>query len=421
MNIDLSSYRNKSICVAVSGGKDSMALLHYILSHAAEYNITLSALNCDHCMRGEESASDSAFVAEYCAVNGVELYFFRADGLSFKNEQEARIWRLGCYREVVSKGLADCIATAHHLSDNAETVIFNLARGTSLAGMTGICDEPSLNLIRPMIGCTREEIDRYIEENSIPFVTDSTNLSCDYTRNKIRQNVLPALEEAVHGAAEAIYRFSRLAAEDEEYFSSRVDEIITKRAGGYLIKPCPEKAVFRRAARKVVAEGFRRKDYTGGQFDSLFALQGMQNGKRFEFLNLCAVREEGGIAVFEEDNALLDMPFALGVYDGFKIAYKVDGGASDEKVLRFDLNAIPAGAVIRRRREGDRFTKFGGGTKSLSDYLTDKKVPQSVRDKLVLVCFENEVLIIGGVEISDKVKVTDKSSAVCEFVCPRIL
>lgn len=421
MYIDLSAYRNKNICVAVSGGKDSMALLHYILGRTAEYNITLSALNCDHCMRGEESASDSAFVAEYCALNGVRLHFFKADGLTFKNEQEARSWRLECYREVISRGFADCIATAHHLSDNAETVIFNLARGTSLAGMTGICDEPSLNLIRPMIGCTREEIDYYIEGNSIPFVTDSTNLTCDYTRNKIRQSVLPALEEAVHGAAEAIFRFSRLAAEDEEYFASKVNEILVKSAGGYLIKPCPEIAVFRRAARKVVAEYFCRKDYTGGQFDTLYALQSMQNGKRFEFLNLCAVREEGGIAIFEEGNGIAETPFALGVYDGFRIAYKEDGVTADEKVLKFDLNAIPEGAVIRNRRAGDRFTKFGGGSKSLSDYLTDKKVPQSLRDKLVLVCFENEVLIIGGVEISEKVKLTERSSAVCEFICPRIL
>lgn len=421
MFIDLSAYRNKKICVAVSGGKDSMALLHYILGRAAEYNLTLSALNCDHRMRGEESASDSAFVAEYCALNGVKLHFFKADGLTFKNEQEARAWRLECYNSVIAQGFADCIATAHHLSDNAETVIFNLARGTSLAGMRGICDEPSLSLIRPMIGCTREEIDRYIEVNSIPFVTDSTNLTCDYTRNKIRQKVLPALEEAVRGAAEAIFRFSRLAAEDEEYFASRVEEILTKRADGYLIKPCPEKAVFRRAARKVVAEGFCRKDYTGGQFDTLYDLQSMQNGKRFEFLNLCAVKEDGGIAIFEEDNGIDETPFALGVYEGFKIVYKEDGEASDEKVLTFDLNAIPDGAVIRNRREGDRFTKFGGGSKSLSDYLTDKKVPQSLRDKLVLVCFGNEVLIIGGVEISDKVKVTQSSSAVCEFICPRII
>lgn len=419
MYIDLTAYRNKNICIAVSGGKDSMALLHYMLCRAKEYNITLSALNCDHCMRGEESEADSAFVAQYCGTNGVKLYFFKAEGCGFKSEQEARIWRLECYKKVLSQGV-DCIATAHHLNDNAETVLFNLARGTSLAGMTGICDEPSLKIIRPMIGCTRQEIDGYIEENSIPFVTDSTNLKSDYTRNKIRQNVLPNLEDAVHGAAEAIFRFSRLALEDEAYFARRVDEILVERSGGYLIKPCPEKAVFRRAARRVVAEFFNRKDYTGGQFDTLFELQSMQCGKRFEFLNLTAVKEEGGIAVFEEDGTPMNIPFALGNYQGFEITLFDCAANAYEKVLKFDLNSVPDGAVIRHRREGDRFKKFGGGTKSLSDFLTDKKVPQSVRDKLVLVCLENEVLIVGGVEISDKVKVTEKTAKVARFICPRI-
>ena len=419
MYIDLTAYRNKNICVAVSGGRDSMALLHYMLCRAKEYGITLSALNCDHCMRGEESEADSAFVAQYCGGNGIKLYFFKADGYGFKNEQDARIWRLECYKKVLSQGV-DYIATAHHLNDNAETVLFNLARGTSLAGMTGISDEPSLKIIRPMIGCTREEIDGYIKENAIPFVTDSTNLSCDYTRNKIRQSVLPALEDAVHGATEAIFRFSRLAAEDEEYFSNRVDEIIIERSGGYLIKPCTEKAVFRRAARRVVAEYFCRKDYTGGQFDTLFELQGMQNGKRFEFLALTAVKEDGGIAIFEESKEPLNLPFALGVYEGFEITLN-DGVDTDKKVLMFDLNSIPDGAVIRYRREGDRFKKFGGGTKSLSDFLTDKKVPQSVRDNLVLVCIDSEVLIVGGVEISDKVKVTENTSKVARFICPRII
>lgn len=419
MNIELSLYRNKSICVAVSGGKDSMALLHYTFCRAAEYNITLSALNCDHCMRGEESAADSKFVADYCVQKGIKLYFFRADGLIFKNEQEARAWRLNCYKEVIAKGYADCVATAHHLNDNAETVIFNLARGSALSGMTGIADDKKLNLIRPMIGCTREEIDDYIVENSIPYVTDSTNLCCDYTRNKIRLNVLPALEDAVHGAAESIYRFSRLAAEDEEYFASLVDKLVVKRASGYLIKPCDKKAVFRRAARKVVAEYFGKIDYTSGHFDKLFALQSMQSGKKFEFLNLCAVKEEGGIAVTEADNTKISIPFALGAYDGYKIT--LDGkAATGEKSLYFDLDEVPEGAVIRNRQNGDKFKRFGGGTKSLSDFLTDKKIPQSMRDKLVLVCSGNDVLIVGGVEISDKVKLTEKTKRKCAFISPEI-
>ncbi|MDE7075691.1 MAG: tRNA lysidine(34) synthetase TilS, partial [Clostridia bacterium] len=214
MQVNLSPYANKRICVAVSGGRDSMALLHYLKKCGGDFGITVSALNCDHGIRGEESERDSAFVKDYCAANGIPLRFFKAERGSFKDENGARMWRLDCYRKVLEEGGADVIATAHHLSDNAETVLFNLARGTSLAGVKGIADELSLGIIRPLISISREQIDEYIEVNHIPFVVDASNLSDGYTRNKIRHNVLPALEEAVHGAARNIYNFSRLAAED---------------------------------------------------------------------------------------------------------------------------------------------------------------------------------------------------------------
>ncbi|MDE6373133.1 MAG: tRNA lysidine(34) synthetase TilS, partial [Clostridia bacterium] len=300
MKVDLRPYSDKKICVAVSGGKDSMALLHYLKVHGGEFGIRLCALNCDHGIRGEASERDSAFVKEYCGGNRIELYSFKAEKGSLKNENAARIWRWQCYETVLAEGKADFIATAHHLNDNAETVLFNLARGSALSGMTGITDLPALGLIRPLIGCSRGDIDGYIEENGVPYVTDESNLTDDYTRNKIRHNVLPALEEAVAGAAANVYRFSRLAAEDEEYFDRLVRRIIVRRPTyGYLIKPCGERVIFRRAAQKVVAEGYQRKDYTREHFNRLFELQLAQNGRKFEFLGLVAVKEEGGIAVAE--------------------------------------------------------------------------------------------------------------------------
>ena len=215
MEVRLEKYADKRICVAVSGGKDSMALLHYLSVHGGEYGISVSALNCDHGIRGKESERDSAFVKAYCGDKHIPVYSFVAEKGIFKDENGARAWRLDCYKKVLEEGKADCIATAHHMNDNAETVLFNLARGTALSGACGIADEPSLGIIRPFISCSREDIDEYIKANGIPFVTDESNFTDDYTRNKIRHNVLPALEQAVHGAVGAIYRFTRLAREDE--------------------------------------------------------------------------------------------------------------------------------------------------------------------------------------------------------------
>ena len=116
MNVNLQKYTNLKICVAVSGGRDSMALLHYLNAHAAEYNITLTALNCDHGMRGETSARDSAFVAGYCEKAGIPLSSFVA-GKKPTSENDARSWRFGCYLKESQN--CDCVATAHHLNDNA--------------------------------------------------------------------------------------------------------------------------------------------------------------------------------------------------------------------------------------------------------------------------------------------------------------
>lgn len=410
-----------------------MALLHFCLTHAAQYKITLSALNCDHAIRGEESERDSAFVKAYCGANGIKLYFFKAEKGAFADENSARDWRLKCYKEVLSEREADFIATAHHLSDNAETVLFNLARGASLSGLRGIGDEPSLGLIRPLIGCTREEIDGYVEENAIPYVTDSTNLTCGYTRNKIRLNVLPRLEEAVPGAAKAIYRFSRLAREDEEYFSAKASKITFCRSqNNYLLKPCAERVIFRRAAAAVIADKFLRRDYTSEHLESIFLLQNAQNGKKFAFLGLEAVKEEGGVAICETAAVMSEILFCdwLGGVKSPVFAFgrpeierhgrdclekAREKSAAGRKVLCFDCDKIPATAVVRTRREGDKFGKFGGGNISLSDYFTDKKIPQSLRGYLPLICDNSEVLAICGVEISEKIKI-DKDSENCAAV-----
>ena len=438
MKVILQPYANKRICVAVSGGKDSMALLHYLNAHAKEYGITLTALNCDHGMRGEASERDSAFVAAYCGGNGIELHSFKVEKGYFKNEEGARMWRLHCYNEVLNEGAADLIATAHHLNDNAETVLFNLARGTALSGMTGITDLPALGLIRPLIGCSRKEIDEYIEENNIPFVTDESNFTDDYTRNKIRHNVLPALEEAVPGAAGSIFRFSRLAAEYDEYFERQAEKILVDRPKhGFLIKPCEEPVIFRRAAYKCIAVWWQCKDYTAEHFNKLFELQSLENGKKFEFLGLTAIKEEGGVAIVQDYMLKFEaegMPFrynfdwdcecyymgqlACAEYEKYlPDALELIDPNVPTKILKYDVDKIPESAVIRFKREGDRFTKFGGGTKSLSDYLTDKKVPQSLRATLPLVCDGSDVLIVGGVEISDKIKVDENTRNSGVFIC----
>lgn len=447
-----------------------MALLHYIHIHGKEYGITLSALNCDHGIRGDASARDSAFVREWCAVRGIPLLFFKA-GSPFKNENFARAWRLKCYlfathpqpvvgwaRPPFDDGTeisafpdtqiwrgADAVATAHHMDDNAETVLFNLARGSALSGLTGITDAlldgGNLREIRPLICCSRGDIDGYIAQNAIPFVTDETNLTDGYTRNKIRHNVLPELEKAVPGATQAIYRFSRLAAEDEEYFSRQVKKLRVKSPPcGDGILFCDERVLFKRAAVEIFGE-YGIKDYTSGHAERLYNLQFAETGKKFKFLGLTAYREEDRITIVN-DAALPrvcgGVPFLTVLGNGacdccgqFVAAYderyaadiaekaaECGAGIPEKlKTLKFDLDAIPDGAVVRTMEEGDKFTKFGGGTKSLGDYFTDAKIPVRLRKIIPLVAAGREILAVCGVEISDKIKITDATKREGRIIC----
>lgn len=447
MKADISAYSGLKICVAVSGGRDSVALLHFLNSVKDAYNLKLTALNCDHGMR-KESAKDSAFVKGFCRRIQVPLIFFNARKGALKTEEDAREWRKGCYFKAV-KGLdgtgtkvadaADCIATAHHSDDNAETVLFNLARGSGLAGLCGITDRVltdgagnKLRIIHPFIECSREEIDGYIEENKLSFVDDETNFSDEYTRNYVRFNVIPQLEKAVPGAKRAMCRFSRLAAEDEDFIRGEAERRgVLKTYGDTAFIAACEKPLFARAAVAAVKDFFKRKDYTSAHIDALYSLAFAENGKKFGFLNLTAYKEENGITLTETKSGRYDaeVPFYgylhgnSTIFGGQKLIIGSSDGKTEEKcgcnengkTLRFDLSEIPETAVIRFMKKGDKFNKFGGGTKSLGDYFTDKKIPLRMRGAIPLIADGSKILIVCGVEISDGVKITDGTRDVCRI------
>lgn len=417
-----------------------MALLHYLNAHACEYGIVLSAVNCDHSIRGAASVADSEFVKNYCKSADIPLLNFKREQGQI-SEQGARLWRYNCFYKATQlfdgwRG-ADFIATAHHLSDNAETVLFNIARGSGLAGACGIseCEKYGIEggefyVVRPLISVSRGDIDGYIAENNIPYVTDESNLTCDYTRNKLRHAVIPELEKAIPEAQRAIYRFSRIAAETERYFDELIvkNGIISSIYRGLFIKRTEERAVFSRAVLKVFTT-FGLKDYTREHISQLYDMQFGENGKKFEFLGIIACKEDGGISVCQnrEDGEINEVSFkkylsenAAG-FCGEPCTVLKELGAeyalTNEKILKFDGDKIPDGAVIRVMRSGDKFTKFGGGTKSLGDYFTDKKIPARLRGIIPLVADGNNVLIICGVEISDSVKITDQTKNIRYIIC----
>lgn len=184
-----------TVGVGLSGGADSVALLHILTSNKDKLGISkIKGIHIHHGIRGDEADRDLNFSKDFCEKLGVEFVYYYADIPAEAKKTGESIEE--CARRIrydlFSKSDCTKIATAHNLNDNMETVIFNMTRGTSVAGLCGIPYVRDI-FIRPLLDCTRQEIEAYIKENALDFVTDSTNLFDDYTRNKIRHNVLPQL------------------------------------------------------------------------------------------------------------------------------------------------------------------------------------------------------------------------------------
>ena len=210
----------ETVIVGLSGGADSTALLHVLLSLREEMGISLMACHINHNLRGEESDGDERFVKDLCQKLQIPLTVFSIDvkGEAVKHEsleETARKKRYECFERLCREHGAR-LATAHTASDNAETLLINMIRGTGTKGLSGI---PPVRdyIIRPLIRCTREEIEEYCSKKSIPFVTDSSNLTDDYTRNKIRHKVIPLLKEFNPSLIDGISRMTAIVGDDADF------------------------------------------------------------------------------------------------------------------------------------------------------------------------------------------------------------
>lgn len=422
--MDLRAFTHKKICVAISGGVDSVALLQYMHEQAAACGFTLSAVHCQHGIRGEESVEDMRFVQAFCARLGVETYTFEADCIRRAEEEKcsvetaARNFRRETFARLLSDGRADFIATAHHRNDEAETVLFRIARGAGLSGASGMKERDG-QLIRPFLRWSKARIRAYAEERGLAYRVDSTNLQTEYTRNKLRLEVLPKLEEAVSGATENLARFAEIAAEDDEYLYAQSAALIGERADGWLVAFCEAKPLFRRACLTVMKALGVEKDYTLAHLESVYALQEKERGARVDLpQGIVAKKTADGIVLSKkttpyEGERDLVAPFSLTGFDGGRYAVSCALAPFDGegKTLVLDMDKLPRNAVFRFRREGDTIRKFGGGRKTLKKFFNEKKIEPEERGWLPLVADRDSgvVYVVCGVEIADEVKVDENT------------
>lgn len=420
--MNLNGFSGKKICVAVSGGVDSVSLLHYMKTQEEPCGYLLSAVHCEHGIRGEESLSDARFVEQLCKTWGIPLHTFfencpsRAERDKESLETAARKFRRECFVALIEEGKADYIATAHHKNDEAETVLFRLARGTSLSGVGGMS---AMNgyLIRPFLEMTRQEIETYAKENGLHFCEDSTNKERCATRNKLRLDVIPLIEDAVPGAVENLTRFATLATEDDRLLYRFAARLLKKEEGRLTVAFSEEKPLFRRACLLALKELGVQRDYTQAQLERAWELQSLHRGAKQTVLQgIVAEKIKDGLEFYKEEEISIgkpeEKPFGLDGFDGGRYEVKVACfpilEKSEWKILRLDGDKLPLGAVFRFRKEGDFIRRFGSGKKSLKKFFNEKKIPIAEREYLPLIAEKDgaEVYAVCGVEISEAVKVT---------------
>ncbi|WP_405353434.1 tRNA lysidine(34) synthetase TilS [Ruminococcus sp.] len=404
---------NDKIAVALSGGADSVSLLHMLCSVKEKYNLTLFAIHINHMIRGAEAERDESFCREFCKRLGIELFLKRVDVPALaKNERIStelcgRNVRYSAFEEISKK--LDCkIATAHTLSDNAETLMINLVRGTSL---NGLCAIPARrgNIIRPLILCDRAYIENYCKENSLDFVTDSTNLTDDYTRNKIRHNVITELKSINPSFETSVKRLCDDARLVVEYLDKQTKLALSacKLEYGYSTDKLLsfDKIIRQNAIKQICLDsGAEIPEHIHIELiDDIF-----KNGGSVDLNgNFRAIAKQGILRVEQikfDNNTTDEISFSNVIDKEFILAgqkYLVkevtNSDCQGDNYISLSENEISK-AVIRTRRQGDKFFfEKRKLLKSLRKAMNEFKIPSEQRDLIPLVALDDKILWCKGI------------------------
>lgn len=405
------------VIAAVSGGADSMALLHFLYSHRQALGIALEAAHLEHGLRGKESLQDAAYVEEICDEWGVTLHTRRAhmdmeprpQGLG--TEEWGRQLRYAYFEELAKERGAK-IATAHTLSDNAETILFRAIRGAGPRGLGGI---PPVRgpYIRPLLEVSRAEVLEYCAAHSIAYREDKTNDDMQYSRNKIRMKVLPLLEEAHPGAEQALGRLAADMREVDALLTGQAEELLRRAqddGDGYAVSTllaAPQPARLQALAQLVGPQTTR---------PTLTRLERVLRGELgAEQLpqNRMAYLKDGRLLLKQiwDDIAVepYEIPLKMGEITlpcGRMLTVEVVSAAGmvaecekTEKTTRkcftftADYDKINRHSVFRTRRSGDRFSPAGRHvTKTLKKWMNEQKIPPNERAAWPLLCDGDRVL-----------------------------
>lgn len=426
------------IVIGVSGGADSVTLLHTLDRLKDEYQLSLFIVHLNHMFRGKDADEDGEFVAKLGDTLGVPAFIKKIDipkmaqekGLS--SQVAAREARYQLYEEVACQVSANRIALGHNADDQVETVLMRLLRGAGEEGLSGI---PPVReqIIRPLIEISRADIESYCREQQLEFRTDYSNFKTIYLRNKIRIELLPKLEKEYNNNIKQIFlRLSDISREDNSYLHSKalehLESIIVSQEFQKIILAWEKLAVLPKALqRRVLREGIRviKGNLLSIGFIHLEEVISFffseQRGKKIlpggiviekSYKNLVIRKEELNLefAYKLQIPGLTEIPEA-GVKIKSELIEKSFLGKPKQEgswQVYLDYNPAQGDLVVRNRKDGDRFRPVGlGGSKKLKDFFIDEKIPRSQRDQIPILVQGEEILWVVGKRLGERQKEQD--------------
>jgi tRNA(Ile)-lysidine synthase len=449
--------KGESVIVGVSGGADSICLLHILYSLRNRLGIKLFAVHINHMLRGSEADADEDYVREFCKSLGIDLY---TESINIREiaainavsvEEAGREARYEQFAKYAKRLGASKIAVAHNKNDQSETVLMNIIRGTGLDGLKGI-EYKRGAIIRPLMDIERKEIESYCSMNALNPRVDSSNLKNIYTRNKIRLELIPYIDKLFEaGISDKLYKLSLMIKDDLDYIGNSADILYSR----CLVKSEDEeiglnldllknqhialiKRVLRTAVKKVKGDlkGVESKHVESvvnlimnGRTGSTVCLTDkIRAEKSYDILRIYKPGHEDTHEYFE---MMIEIPGTnyIESLKSYITADIVEKNSESTKCFEnnckssvqfFDYEKLKTGIYIRYRKEGDLFKPYkSNGTKKLKEYFIDNKIPRNLRETIPLVAKDKDIVWIIGYKISDKFKVTENTKYILKLECKK--
>ena len=423
-----------SILIGFSGGADSSALLCMLNAYSKEKGCKLYAAHINHGIRGAEADRAEDFCRKVAEGYGIPIFVLRADVPAIAKESgesietAARRVRYDFFDELMNKHGIQILATAHNANDNLETVIFNLARGTGLDGLCGIPKTRDVNsgkLVRPILDMSRSEILGFCKENDISYVTDSTNADTDYTRNKIRADIIPSLLSINGGAVTSATRASENLRADSQYLWQLTDSFLKEHLKNEkiqlgVLKETP-RPIFNRAIMRIYSDITNGASLDADHIESVWKL--VSKAVAHSYIDLPHAIEaaiEDGLVFRKKADTVKYEPYEFELNRGNTIISQTNCeiviGNSQKKIniyktsilLYIDSVKIKGVLKVRDRRAGDRILE-NGMHKSVKKLMCDRKIPLELRSRIPVIYDDDGIVAIPFLSVRDGMKANENA------------